>query len=127
MKLLNLVRPDRAYFGLKDFQQFTLIKDMCRTFFMPVQILGCDIVRERDGLAMSSRNLLLSPCRSAIGRTFNQLLANAVDDERARQELRAAGMQVAYVETVHGRRCGAWFGEGDQAVRLIDNMAVTCC
>ena len=60
MKLLNLVQADRAYFGKKDFQQYQLIKDMCQTFFMQVEIVGCDTVREQDGLAMSSRNKLLS-------------------------------------------------------------------
>jgi pantoate--beta-alanine ligase len=45
MKLLNLVRPNRAYFGLKDFQQYTLIKDMCETFFLATEIIGCPIVR----------------------------------------------------------------------------------
>ena len=125
MKLLNLVSPDRAYFGLKDFQQFTLIKDMCRTFFMPVEIVGCEIVRERDGLAMSSRNQLLTDQGRQLAGRFNQLLANAVDDEHARQGLCAAGMQVAYVETVGARRCGAVvIGEGDEAVRLIDNVPV---
>ena len=125
MKLLNLVRPDRAYFGLKDFQQFTLIKDMCRTFFMPVEIVGCEIVRERDGLAMSSRNQLLDHAGRQLAGRFNQLLANAVDDEHAWQGLRAAGMQVAYVETVGVRRCGAVvIGTGDEAVRLIDNVPV---
>ena len=125
MKLLNLVSPDRAYFGLKDFQQFTLIKDMCRTFFMPVEIVGCEIVRERDGLAMSSRNQLLSHAGRQLAGRFNLLLANAVDDEHARQGLCAAGMQVAYVETVGARRCGAVvIGEGDEAVRLIDNVPV---
>ena len=125
MKLLNLVSPDRAYFGLKDFQQFTLIKDMCRTFFMPVEIVGCEIVRERDGLAMSSRNQLLSHAGRQLAGRFNLLLANAVDDEHARQGLCAAGMQVVYVETVGARRCGAVvIGEGDEAVRLIDNVPV---
>ena len=125
MKLLNLVRPNRAYFGLKDFQQFTLIKDMCHTFFMPVEIVGCEIVRETDGLAMSSRNRLLTDKGRQLAGSFNRLLADAASDEHARQTLEAAGMQVAYVETVGKRRCGAVVvGEGDEAVRLIDNVPV---
>ncbi|NCF45750.1 MAG: pantoate--beta-alanine ligase [Proteobacteria bacterium] len=125
MKLLNLVRPNRAYFGLKDFQQYMLIKDMCETFFVPTEIVGCPIVREADGLAMSSRNALLDvPARSLAGR-FNSLLANAANDAQAVQALRAAGMSVAYVETVGTRRCAAVvIRSGDCAVRLIDNVAV---
>ena len=125
MKLLNLVRPDRAYFGLKDFQQYTLIKDMCATFFIPTEIVGCDIVRETDGLAMSSRNLLLAPVTRQLAGCFNRLLCRADTDSQARADLVQAGFDVAYVKTVDGRRCAAVVvGEGDQAVRLIDNVAV---
>ena len=56
MRLLNLVRPDHAYFGEKDYQQLQLIRDMVSAFFMPVKIVACTTVREADGLAMSSRN-----------------------------------------------------------------------
>ncbi|MEE4281550.1 MAG: pantoate--beta-alanine ligase, partial [Pseudomonadales bacterium] len=59
MKLLNIVSPQRAYFGKKDYQQYLLVRDMAQVFFMPVDIIGCDTVREIDGLAMSSRNLNL--------------------------------------------------------------------
>ena len=125
MKLLNLVRPDRAYFGLKDFQQYTLIKDMCATFFIPTEIVGCDIVRETDGLAMSSRNLLLAPVTRQLAGCFNRLLDRAAQIVRREQNLVQAGFDVAYVKTVDGRRCAAVVvGEGDQAVRLIDNVAV---
>jgi len=126
MKLLNMVRPDRAYFGLKDFQQYTLIKDMCATFFIPTEIVGCDIVREADGLAMSSRNLLLNPQSRQLAGRFNVLLSQAETDKRAASDLAQAGFDVAYVKTVGGRRCAAVVvGEGAQAVRLIDNVAVT--
>ena len=125
MKLLNLVRADRAYFGLKDYQQYTLIRDMCATFFMPTEIVGCDIVREADGLAMSSRNRLLDPEARQLAGRFNRLLAEAASDEQACLSLQAAGMQVAYVRSIGQRRCGAVvIGEGSDAVRLIDNVPV---
>jgi pantoate--beta-alanine ligase len=60
MKLLNIVKPTRAYFGKKDAQQLMLIQEMVRTFFMDVTIVPVDTVREPDGLALSSRNIYLS-------------------------------------------------------------------
>jgi pantoate--beta-alanine ligase len=60
-KLLNLVRPTRAYFGRKDAQQLFLIKRMVENFYLPTEIVECETVREPDGLAYSSRNVYLSP------------------------------------------------------------------
>jgi pantoate--beta-alanine ligase len=60
-RLFEIVKPDRAYFGLKDFQQLAIIKKVTKDFNLPVEIIPCPIVRESDGLAMSSRNTLLTP------------------------------------------------------------------
>lgn len=61
MKLLNIVTPTRAYFGKKDAQQLNLISLMIKQLFMDVEIVPVDTVREKDGLALSSRNAYLSP------------------------------------------------------------------
>ena len=121
LKLLNLVRADRAYFGEKDFQQLQLVTDMAREFFVPTQIIPCATVREESGLALSSRNMLLSPegKRQAAG-LFRALKAASTPSE-ARALLEAQGFVVDYVEDHAGRRFAAAFLEG---VRLIDNTAI---
>ena len=59
-KLFDIVKPTRAYFGKKDFQQLTIIRYMTESFRLPVEIIACKTIREPDGLAMSSRNLRLT-------------------------------------------------------------------
>ncbi|MDB5121451.1 MAG: pantoate--beta-alanine ligase [Sphingobacteriales bacterium] len=60
-KLFDIINPDKAYFGQKDYQQFLVISKMVKTFNLSVKLVMCPIVRETDGLAMSSRNIHLSP------------------------------------------------------------------
>ena len=125
MKLLNLVRPDKAFFGEKDFQQLTLIRNMVDAFFMDVEIVGCPTVREPDGLAMSSRNLNLAPADRRQAPIFREILEKATSDDDARRQLGEAGFVVDYVETIEGRRLGAVsVGAADRSVRLIDNITL---
>ncbi len=60
LKLFNIINPTRAYFGKKDAQQLYLIKDMVQSLFLHVELIPCEIVRENDGLALSSRNIYLN-------------------------------------------------------------------
>lgn len=123
MKLLNLVRPNRAYFGEKDYQQYLLIRGMCEAFFMDVDIVPCPTLREADGLAMSSRNALLDTAGRALAPTFARLLRSPETDEAVARALTAAGFAVDYVESRGDRRFGAVVVRGGgREVRLIDNV-----
>ena len=85
-KLFNIVKPDRAYFGKKDAQQLAVIKRMVADLNMDIEIIGCPIVREEDGLAKSSRNTYLS----AEERQAALVLSKAV---KKAEELIAAGVR----------------------------------
>jgi pantoate--beta-alanine ligase len=78
-KLFYAVEPERAYFGEKDFQQLAIIREMVRQLALPVQIVGCPIVREEDGLAMSSRNTLLSEDERERALTISSTLFASAD------------------------------------------------
>ena len=77
-RLFDIIRPSCAFFGQKDFQQLTIIREMARQSFPKMEIVSCPIVREKDGLAMSSRNRRLLPeHRERAGEIFRTLLAAA--------------------------------------------------
>jgi pantoate--beta-alanine ligase len=119
MKLLQIVRPDSAYFGEKDYQQLRLIEGMVEAFFLPVEIVSCPIVRESDGLAMSSRNARLTTGQRRLAAMFPSVLKAALPAAVVRRRLAGYGFDVDYVEDSDGRRLGA-VRLGD--VRLIDNV-----
>lgn len=124
LKLLNLVKPTRAYFGEKDYQQYLLVRDMCSALFVDVDIVPCATVREADGLALSSRNARLNDVARKLAPRLHELLASDLHDTVVAQELADAGFLVDYVETHNGRRFGAASLISDgRNVRLIDNVA----
>jgi pantoate--beta-alanine ligase len=123
LKLLLLTRPDRAYFGEKDFQQLQLVEGLVHAFFLDTCIVRCPIVREPDGLAMSSRNRLLTPAERARAPALHRVLVHSVAERQPAAEAAAAlardGFEVEYVADRDGHRLAAVrLG----SVRLIDNV-----
>ncbi len=121
LRLLNLVRPRRAYFGEKDWQQLQLVRGMAEALFLDTEIAACPIVRESDGLALSSRNARLDDRERALAPRFHQALREGGGAEATAKLLAAQGFDVDYVEDHDGRRLAAVrLG----ATRLIDNIAL---
>ena len=124
LKLFNLVRPARAYFGQKDAQQVDVIRRMVRDLNVPVKLVVVPTVRDPDGLALSSRNRYLSAEERAVAVEFARLLQEAAQRKTnpagwLRAQLkRTSGLKLDYVELAGDRLCAAVFvGK----TRLIDN------
>ena len=78
LKLFNIVSPDIAFFGLKDYQQYVLIEQMVKDLNLPIEVKGIDIIREKDGLAMSSRNFNLTKSGRKRAGLISEVLKEAV-------------------------------------------------
>ena len=145
--LFNMIQPDFAVFGEKDFQQLAVIRKMTRDLMMPIEVIGAPTVREEDGLAKSSRNGYLSEAERKIAPAIYQILeatAAKITDGRsdfqvlaqeAGDSLRTAGLYLDYFNIANSRTlkpatpedrditilAAAFLG----TTRLIDNISVT--
>jgi pantoate--beta-alanine ligase len=145
-KLFNIVQPHEAVFGIKDFQQLAVIRRMVEDLCIPIKIVAGEIVREADGLAMSSRNGFITalerPRVAQLNRSLNWLKQEITQGRRdfsvlievAREQIHAAGFKPDYVSICNSRSLeiaanddkeitilGAMFTQG---ARLIDNVSV---
>ena len=132
LKLFNQVRPDRAYFGEKDYQQVTILERMVRDLDVPVSIVRVPTVREKDGLALSSRNAYLTPEQRRAAPSL-RLALRAGGEKAVRKALKGTGLRLQYAHLVDAdtllpptrktrrRRllAAAYLGK----TRLIDNVA----
>jgi pantoate--beta-alanine ligase len=119
LKLFNIVRPRRAYFGQKDAQQVEVVRRMIRDLDLDLELRVVPIVRDPDGLALSSRNVLLSPEERERALQLPRALATK-DAERARELL--AGLAVDYVEIAPFDPPVLAAAVRVGSVRLIDNI-----
>lgn len=146
-KLFNIVQPDEAVFGIKDFQQLAVIRRMVEDLCIPVKIRGGEIFRESDGLAMSSRNSYISEEERPRGKVLYETLLWVRDEilkgerdflgleARAARRIEDAGFRVDYVSVCNSKTLepaahdnsditvlGAMY---TKAARLIDNVSFT--
>lgn len=146
-KLFYMVKPDRAYFGEKDFQQIAVIRAMVNDLKIPVELKPCPIVREESGLALSSRNTLLTDSERSIAVCISQALKTSVEFAKSHTVVETHdlvvgalnatnGLEVEYFEIVDGitlQPVDSWDDSdfivgcitvycGARPVRLIDNI-----
>ena len=151
-KLFMMSEPDRAYFGEKDFQQIAVIRRMVEEQKYPLQLCPCPIVREKDGLALSSRNTLLSPAERQLALNISKTLFASLDYAKEHSlattkqwvtdQINAVeGLEVQYYEIVDGNSLESltdWNNSeyivgcitvfcGSIPVRLIDNIKYKTC
>ena len=118
MKLFNIVSPHKVYLGLKDYQQYALVKDMVKNFFMPMEVIGCPTQRDSFGLALSSRNKRLSKNGLDTARQIHgALFLEKLNDVRKRIE--KEDLFINYLEDIKGRR---FIAATIENVRIIDNV-----
>ena len=145
--LFNMVQPDIAFFGEKDFQQLAVIRKMTRDLMMPIEIVGAPTVREEDGLAKSSRNGYLSDEERRIAPVVHQVLSSVATqvekgrsdflslEQEAKDALTNAGLRPDYFNIVNSLTLKP-AAEADNELtllvaaflgttRLIDNLSVT--
>ncbi len=144
-KLFNLVQPDKAIFGEKDFQQLLVIEKLVRDLHLPIQIVAHPTVREADGLALSSRNRYLNQAERKLAPNLYQVMTDTAAEiaagnhdfasleQKASENLKAVGFEVDYFAIVSAHDLGAWqSGPGVilaavwlGKARLIDNLRLS--
>jgi pantoate--beta-alanine ligase len=129
-KLLIEAMPDLAVFGEKDYQQLQVVRRLAADLDLPVKIVGAPIVREKDGLALSSRNVYLSPAERAAAPTLHRVLTETAASirkgapigptlDRGRRAIKAAGFRLDYLEARHASTLEPITSRKEGPVRLL--------
>lgn len=129
-KLFTQCRPDYGMFGEKDYQQLKVVTRMARDLNLGVEVIGAPTVRERDGLALSSRNVYLSPAERLVAPTLHRVLAESAARIAAgapietvladgRKTLDGAGFVPDYLEARHAETLAPITAPGDGPIRLL--------
>jgi pantoate--beta-alanine ligase len=129
-KLFIQVAPDYAMFGQKDYQQLKVVTRMARDLDIPVKVIGCTTMREKDGLALSSRNVYLSPAERQTAPVLHRVLKDSAARIKAgaaiaavladgRAAIEQAGFTVDYLEARHAETLEPVAGLADGPIRLL--------
>lgn len=122
-KLFNIVEPDHAYFGQKDWQQFAIIRQLVEELKFPLTLHSVPTLREADGLAMSSRNLRLTPAQRSVATVFYQALQHARNALHTGMALAVVKQQVkTLVESAQGVQLEYFELANSINLNLIDNV-----
>ncbi|MED7788636.1 pantoate--beta-alanine ligase [Francisella sp. 19X1-34] len=121
LKHLQITKPDKIYFGEKDYQQLALIKQLVKDFFIDTKVIGCSTVREGFGLPLSSRNKNLSTSDIKITKEIYNILKqdNFSNLENLSNKIEATGAKLEYIKEIDNRIFLAFYVS---KVRLIDNF-----
>jgi pantoate--beta-alanine ligase len=130
LKLFNLVQPQVALFGEKDYQQLRVLTQMAKDLDLPLKVIGVPTVREKDGLALSSRNAYLSPEERAVAPTLQRVLKVSAARikrrepikmvlEEGRAEIARAGFAIDYLEARHALSLAPVVSPKDGPIRLL--------
>jgi pantoate--beta-alanine ligase len=121
MKLFQIIQPDRAYFGEKDYQQYQLIKTMAQEFFLNTEIIGCPTIRESSGLPFSSRNARLTYQDKILAARATKIIhrTHASNLNEIKRILNTMNIEIDYLD-VYNKRVLSAIKIGN--IRLIDNF-----
>src|SRR5271169_545740 len=129
-KLFSQTAPDFALFGEKDYQQLCVVTQMAKDLNLPLKVIGVPTVREKDGLALSSRNAYLSPPERAVAPTLHRVLKASAARirqgepiemvlEEGRAEIEHAGFAIDYLEARHARTLAPIASRKERPIRLL--------
>ena len=121
LKLFLLVKPQKAYFGEKDYQQMLLVKGLSEAFFLGIEIIPCPIVRTENGFAVSSRNNRLTKEQFELAQNFPKILKSGKSCDEIKKDLEKLNIKVNYIEDYKNRRFGSILIDN---IVLIDNIEI---